>query len=103
MRNRSIILNGEEYQRITKVKALNILGKDKTKKIDNFTVYVLPCNLNPSCPFVNGFFEITTDFKYCDFIDYLQEIREIEFYNCNVESGEYLSFYIKKGGWNVWK
>lgn len=95
MRFKSIFYNGVEYQRITKTKALNILGKDKTKKIDNFTVYVLPCNLNPNNPFIHGFFEITTDFKYCDFIDYLQELHEIEFYNCNAESGNYLSFYIK--------
>ena len=96
MNSYSVFFKGREDCRISRIKALNILGRTTAKRRDNFTVYMLPCKLRPDSFFINGFFEITTDFNRNDYIENLRKVKEFEYYNCNFETGKYLSFYILK-------
>lgn len=96
MNNYSVFFEGKEYLRISRIKALNILGRAKAKRRDNYTVYMLPCKLNPDSFFINGFFKITTDFNCNDYTENLKKVRDFEYYNCNSETGKYLAFYILK-------
>ena len=75
MNSYSVFFEGREYCRISRIKALNILGRTKAKRRDNFTVYMLPCKLRPDSFFINGFFEITTDFNRNDYIENLKKLK----------------------------
>ena len=83
--------NNKEYIRINKKKVLNLLKSQK-----EITIYTLPINANPKSPWINGFFEIEKN-QYRDYVDCINEINEIMYYNCNKELGMYLKFYILGG------
>lgn len=95
MKYKKIEYNNKTLVRINKTKALNILQYPKT--FDGVTVYMLPINANPNSPWINGFFEITNDWKYKDAVDNINEVSEIAYYNCGDELGNYLKFYIEEG------
>lgn len=90
MINKKIIYKNETYKRINRKKAINLL-----KTSDNIIIYTLPCKANPNNIFIDGFFTIEIDKPYTDYIDAINTINEITFYNCNKELGLYLSYYIK--------
>ena len=90
MKYKHIIYNNESYRRITARKAINILQKEK-----NASVFVLPINADPNSKSINGFFEVEVNHPYSDYIDAINQIREIAYYNCVDELGSYLKYYIK--------
>ena len=92
MKYKKEVYNGETYNRITKRKALNLLKNNK-----KITLYVLPVEVNPRSPYINGFFEVEQEAPYTDYIDSINTLNEIVYYNCNNELGSYLKYYIKEG------
>lgn len=87
---REEIINYKDYtlQRVSKTHAKKLVLKDGAR------VFAKPCNFNPQSPFCIMYIidsEKLTDFN-CSF-DSL--VNEIEYYNCNNETGKYLSYYIE--------
>ena len=83
--------NGDSFKRITRKKAIELLKNNK-----KITLYTLPINYNPNSKWINGFFEIEQEAPFTDYIDSINTINEIIYYNCNREAGLYLKFYIKE-------
>ena len=90
MKYKHVIYNNESYTRITARKATNILKKEK-----HACIYILPINANPNSIYINGFFEVEVNHPYFDYIDAVNQIHEIAYYNCINELGSYLKYYIK--------
>ena len=95
MKYKKIVYNNKQLIRINRKKALNILQHPAT--FNGITVYTLPVNANPDSPLIGGFFEIKNDFPYRDASDNINELNEIQYYNCGAELGDYLIFYIEEG------
>lgn len=91
---KKIEYKGKQLKRITRRKAENIL--QHPKQFDGVTVYTLPINANPNSPWIDGFFEIANSWGYRDAVDNINELNEIEYYNCGDELGKYLKFYIEE-------
>lgn len=91
MKYKQISYNNEVYYRISSRKAINLLKNNK-----KITLYVLPIDANPESPWINGFYEIEQETPFTDYIDSINTIHEIIYYNCNDELGSYLKYYIKK-------
>lgn len=95
MKYKKINYNNDTYIRINRRKALDILQRPAT--FNGITLYILPINADPASPWINGFFEIKNDFPFRDACDNINELNEIQYYNCGSELGDYLKFYIKEG------
>ncbi len=60
-----------------------------------YKVYFCPCNLNPENPCWSlGIWE--NKYLWGQYEDFDKLCNEYTYYNCNSETGEYISFYIKK-------
>jgi len=94
MKYKKIKYNEKDLVRISKRKALDIVNHPSAHIGE--TLYTLPILANPNSPWINGFFEIEIEpITYRDSIDYLNEIAEIDYYNCGADLGHYLKFYIE--------
>lgn len=89
---KDITYKGKHLHRIN-AKRVNNLINNYTKHL-GLVIYALPVNANPESPFME-FFEIELN-SYNDSIDYLNTIKEIQYYNCVEDLGDYLKFYIEK-------
>lgn len=91
MKYQNIIYKNKKLIRVNSKQIDNIIKhyKENIGKI----IYILPINANPDCIFINGFFEITID-ESKSYIDYINFMNEIKFYNCGAELGYYLKYYI---------
>lgn len=92
MKQKDIIYKGKHLHRIN-AKRVNKLINNYSENL-GLVLYILPVNANPESPFME-FFEIELNY-YNDSIDYLNTIREIQYYSCVEELGNYLKFYIEK-------
>lgn len=90
MKYKKVIYKNDVYIRINEKKAMNLLKNNK-----KITLYVLPINADPNNEWINGFFEVEQDSPYTDYIDSINTINEIRYYNCVDELGSYLKYYIK--------
>lgn len=94
MKYNNIIYKDKKLKRITEKKVNNIIN-NPSKNI-GLIIYTLPVNANPDSQWINGFFEIEID-TYNDSVDYMTQLNEIKYYNCNdPEMGYYLKYYIEE-------
>lgn len=61
---------------------------------DGADIMLLPCKLNPESPFVTNDWMNNHMKEEC--VDFCTLCNAYSYYNCNKETGEYLSFYIKE-------
>lgn len=94
MLQKNITYKNKKLKRITEKKVYNII--DHPSKYQGLTIYMLPVNANPDSPWINGFYELTIEnIIYMDSVDYHNYINECRYYNCNLELGSYLKYYIE--------
>ena len=94
MRYKEIEYKDKTLKRIS-FKSVDNMIKHYSKHIGK-TIYVAPINMRIAED--NMFtqpFEIEIN-SYNDYIDYLNTIKEIRYYNCVDELGSYLKYYIEK-------
>ena len=91
MKYKNITYNNKNEVRISENKVKNLINRGV--KYNGLTIYKLPVNANPDSIFIGGFFELEFDFPYIDSTDLFNKLREIEYYNCNNELGNYLKYY----------
>ena len=94
MKYKNITYKNKNLVRISEKKVKNLINN--CSKYNGLIIYTLPINANQNCIFINGFFELEFDFPNVDSIDLFNQLREIEYYNCNSELGNYLKYYIEK-------
>lgn len=96
MKYKKIKYNNKNLTRISEKKVNNIIN-NPSKNI-GLIIYTLPINANPDSQWINGFFEIEiSNPVYMDSIDYMTQLNEIKYYNCNdPEMGYYLKYYIEE-------
>lgn len=94
MKYKHIDYKNKKLVRISERKVKYLINN--CSKYNGLTIYTLPVDANPDSMFINGFFELEFSFPYVDSIDLFNELREIKYYNCNNELGNYLKYYIEE-------
>lgn len=92
MKAKDIIYKGKHLHRINARRVTNLINNYQNNL--GLVIYVLPVNANPESLFME-FFEIELN-SYNDSTYYLTMIREIQYYNCIEDLGNYLKFYVER-------
>lgn len=77
------------FERVSKTTAKKLFGK-------GIDVYALPCKCNPNSPWYKGFVNhpISHIDNTCCERDFNTWYNMYSYYNCNKETGKYISFYV---------
>lgn len=82
-------MDGKKLKRINARKVNNLLTNEK-----EIIIYTIPTKMNYKSQLVDGMFEVEKN-QYRDYWDCVNELNEIQYYNCNKECGEKLAFFIE--------
>lgn len=78
MKNIRVVIEDKLFNRVTKDKAKTFFENGKN-------IYILPCNVNPNNMWIKP---VCIEGPFDEFVN------AYTYYNCNKETGEYVSFYV---------